>query len=145
MTLCARFILSDIFLVARQARKDARSLRQRPTFSQDQTAVLEVEYSGTKYISRNRRRELAMGLQLSETQIKIWFQNRRAKDKRIEKAATDQHIRYVAWHRITNIIILFSCRYLSNTGLNLPSSYSPSLSVASRIYHASILHATSLS
>ena len=71
-----------------------RVRRQRPTFSQEQTAALEEEYSSTEYISRNRQRELATRLQLSETQIKIWFQNRRAKDKRIEKDATDQHIRY---------------------------------------------------
>ena len=35
---------------------------------------MQVEYSGTEYISRPRRCELAERLQLSETQIKIWFQ-----------------------------------------------------------------------
>ena len=35
---------------------------------------VQVEYSGTEYISRPRRCELAERLQLSETQIKIWFQ-----------------------------------------------------------------------
>lgn len=80
--------------MARRRRKEGRPRRQRTTFSSDQTLRLEVEFHRNEYISRGRRFELAETLQLSETQIKIWFQNRRAKDKRIEKAQIDQQYRY---------------------------------------------------
>lgn len=79
--------------MARRRRKEGRPRRQRTTFSSDQTLQLEVEFHRNEYISRTRRYELAENLQLTETQIKIWFQNRRAKDKRIEKAHLDQHYR----------------------------------------------------
>lgn len=78
----------------KRKRREGKIRRQRTTFTNEQTLLLENEFRTNEYIPRHRRYELAEYLQLSEMQIKIWFQNRRAKDKRIEKAQLDQQYRY---------------------------------------------------
>ena len=80
-------------VVQRRRRRENRPRRQRTTFTSEQTLKLELEYSRADYITRPRRYELAEVLSLTESQIKIWFQNRRAKDKRIEKAHMDHQLR----------------------------------------------------
>ncbi|KAI2658149.1 homeobox vent1-like protein [Labeo rohita] len=56
--------------------------RVRTKFSSDQISRLEKTFSKHKYLGATQRRKIAEKLQLSETQVKTWFQNRRMKLKR---------------------------------------------------------------
>uniref|UniRef100_A0A8B9HYC7 Homeobox domain-containing protein n=1 Tax=Anser brachyrhynchus TaxID=132585 RepID=A0A8B9HYC7_9AVES len=59
-----------------------RQRRARTAFTAEQVCRLEKTFQRQKYLGASERRKLAAALQLSEIQIKTWFQNRRMKLKR---------------------------------------------------------------
>ena len=73
----------------RERRRDREpsKKRKRTAFTTTQVKELEDEFRRSKYLTISRRVELSKSLKLTETQIKIWFQNRRTKWKR--KIAAD--------------------------------------------------------
>ncbi|KAF5404750.1 hypothetical protein PHET_01829 [Paragonimus heterotremus] len=59
-----------------------RKKKTRTVFSRNQVHQLETTFNLKRYLSSSERVVLAKALQLTETQVKIWFQNRRNKWKR---------------------------------------------------------------
>merc|ERR1712226_1188766 len=59
--------------------KDGKKKHTRPTFSGHQIFALEKTFEQTKYLAGPERARLAYALGMSESQVKVWFQNRRTK------------------------------------------------------------------
>lgn len=68
--------------VKRKESKKVEEKRPRTAFNQDQLNRLKKEFAENRYLTEKRRQELANELGLQEAQIKIWFQNKRAKIKK---------------------------------------------------------------
>ncbi|XP_043836166.1 NK1 transcription factor-related protein 2 [Dromiciops gliroides] len=60
----------------------AKPRRARTAFTYEQLVALENKFRATRYLSVCERLNLALALSLTETQVKIWFQNRRTKWKK---------------------------------------------------------------
>ena len=67
-------------------RKDAPQAtpekRPRIAFTNEQLSSLKREFDENRYLTEERRASLAQQLDLTDAQVKIWFQNKRAKLKK---------------------------------------------------------------
>ncbi|KAF4530966.1 hypothetical protein B566_EDAN011348 [Ephemera danica] len=85
--------------------------RIRTAFSPSQLLKLEHAFEKNHYVVGAERKQLAQSLSLTETQVKVWFQNRRTKHKRMQQeeeakaqaAAASKSSHHVAkWKQETN-------------------------------------------
>ncbi|RZC36240.1 Homeobox domain containing protein, partial [Asbolus verrucosus] len=83
---------------------EERKKRPRTAFTASQIKSLEAEFERNKYLSVAKRCQLSKTLKLTETQIKIWFQNRRTKWKR----------------KYTNDVELLAQQYYTSMGILTP-------------------------
>ncbi|EDV41485.1 uncharacterized protein Dana_GF17487, isoform C [Drosophila ananassae] len=75
-----------------------RKKKARTTFTGRQIFELEKQFEVKKYLSSSERTEMAKLLNVTETQVKIWFQNRRTKWKKQDNVTNNE----AAEHKSSN-------------------------------------------
>ncbi|XP_067858820.1 homeobox protein HMX3-A-like [Heptranchias perlo] len=97
-------------------RKPCRKKKTRTVFSRSQVFQLESTFDMKRYLSSSERAGLAASLHLTETQVKIWFQNRRNKWKRQLAAELEAANMSHAAQRIVRVPILYHENSASESG-----------------------------
>jgi len=74
---------------AKKKDKNPEDKRPRTAFTSEQLAYLKKEFDSNQYLNDAKRLELSRKLDLNESQIKIWFQNKRAKSKKNQSSKSE--------------------------------------------------------
>lgn len=73
-----------------------KSKRVRTIFTPEQLERLEAEFERQQYMVGPERLYLAHTLQLTEAQVKVWFQNRRIKWRKHHLEVTQQRLALIS-------------------------------------------------
>lgn len=75
---------------SRILRRHKTNRKPRTPFTSEQLNTLEYLFNTKKYLTVEERSATASRLNLTDIQLKIWFQNRRAKEKRVNESILDR-------------------------------------------------------
>nr|XP_015802399.2 homeobox protein HMX1 [Nothobranchius furzeri] len=123
-----------------EAQVVRKKKKTRTVFSRTQVFQLESTFDLKHYLSSSERARLAAALQLTETQVKIWFQNRRNKWKR--QISADMEAASVL---VPYVVRRAPVQYHEDAGpsqtlSSLPHMSSPVLTLSDAVPHPLIHH-----